>query len=66
MITRSGAQLLGQLDGFLAVAGLADHLVALVAKHFGQIQPDQRLVLGDQHASGNTVWGGVGHADIVA
>ena len=50
MITRSGLSALGQVDGLLAVAGLADDLVALLAQHLGQIHPDERLVLGDEHA----------------
>ena len=50
MITRSGLQALGQLDGLLPVAGLADDLVALLAQHLGQVQPDECLVLGDENA----------------
>ena len=45
-----GTQLLGQVDGLLAVAGLADHLVALVGQHLGEVHADQRLVLGDHDA----------------
>ena len=48
MITRSGLRLLGQLDGFLPVAGLADDLVALLAQHLGQVEPDECFVLGDE------------------
>ena len=40
-------QLLGQFDRVLAVAGLADHVVALFAEHLHQVEPDQGLVLGD-------------------
>ena len=39
--------LLGQLDGRLPVAGLADDVVALLVEHLGEVEPDQRLVLGD-------------------
>ncbi len=57
MITRSGFRLLGQLDGLLPVAGLADDFIALFAQHLGQVEADERLVLGDE----NTVrLGGVG------
>src|SRR6185312_3834921 len=45
-------------DGLLPVAGLAGDLVAFFAQHLGQIQPDERFVLGDE----NTAWlVGVGH-----
>ena len=69
MITRSGRNLLGQFDGLLAVAGLADDLVALFAEHLGEVQPDERLVLGDQHAVrlvASRVGRRPGHATIVA
>ena len=45
-----GLQALGQIDGLLPVAGLADDLVALLAQHLGQVHPDERLVLGDENA----------------
>ena len=43
---------LGQIDGLLPVAGLADDLVAFFAQHLGQVQPDERFVFGDE----NTAW----------
>ncbi len=46
-----GAQVAGQLDRLLAVAGLADHVVALLAEHLGEVHPDECLVLGDHHAA---------------
>ena len=46
------SQALGQVDRFLAVAGLPDHEVALLAQHLGQVEPDQRLVLGDEDPPG--------------
>ena len=66
MITRSGVRLLGQFDGFLTVAGLADDLVALFAQHLGEVQPDERFVLGDEHAVRLGPVGVGGHAPIVA
>jgi hypothetical protein len=42
--------LLGEPYGRLAVASLADDVVALLDEHFGEIEPDERLVFGDQHA----------------
>jgi hypothetical protein len=42
-------QILGQPYGGLAVTGLADDVVALLHEHLGQVQPDERLVLGDQY-----------------
>ena len=50
MITRSGRSCAGQLDRLLAVAGLACDDVALLGEHLGEVEPDQRLVLDDQHA----------------
>src|SRR5581483_1494254 len=46
--TRS--QVAGQLDRRSAVARLRDDLVALLAQHLGEIETDERLVLGDEHA----------------
>ena len=46
-----GSQALGEFDRLLAVAGLADDLVALLAQHLGEIHADERLVLGDEHAA---------------
>ena len=45
----SGWSLRG-VRGGAAIAGLADHVVAKLGKHLAQIEPDQRLVIGDQHA----------------
>ena len=52
-----GPVLLGERDRLLAVAGLADDVVALLGEHLGQVEPDQRLVLGDDDAVG----AGCGH-----
>ena len=46
-----GPVLLGQRDGLLAVARLGDDLEALLLEHLLEVQPDQRLVLGDDDAS---------------
>ena len=46
-----GAQALGELHSLLAVTGFADHLIALFAKHLDEVEPDQRLVFGDEHPS---------------
>ena len=43
MITRSGLRLSACIDGFLAVAGLADDLVAFLPQHLGQVEPDEAL-----------------------
>ena len=43
-----GPELLGELDGLLAVAGLADDVVALLLEHLLEVEADERLVLGDQ------------------
>ena len=48
--TRSGAVLGGEGDRRLAVAGLADDVVALLLEHLPEVQADERLVLGDHHA----------------
>ena len=47
-----GPVLLGQLDRLVAVAGLADDVVALLGEHLGEVHADQRLVLGDHDAAG--------------
>jgi hypothetical protein len=47
-----GTQLLGELDGLLAVTGLAHHVVPLVGQHLGEVHADQRLVLGDHDTHG--------------
>ena len=44
------AKLFGKLDGLLPVPGLANHVVALLAEHLCEVEPDQRLVLGDDNA----------------
>ena len=46
-----GPQALGEFDGLLPVAGLAHDLVSLLAQHLGEIEPDERLVLGDENAA---------------
>ena len=45
-----GPELLGQRDGLLAVAGLADDVVAVLAEHLGEVEADERLVLGHEDA----------------
>jgi hypothetical protein len=47
-----GPQLGGQPHGLLAVAGLADDLIALLGEHLREVESDQRLVLGDHHGAG--------------
>ena len=42
-----GQQLADELDRPIAVAGLADDLVALLLERLAQVHPDDRLVLGD-------------------
>ena len=44
-----GLEALGQLDGFLPVAGLADDLVAFLSQHLGQVEPDECFVLSDEN-----------------
>ena len=51
MITRSGLRLSARSTAFLPVAGLADDLVAFFAQHLGQVQPDERLVFGDENTA---------------
>ena len=46
-----GAQLPGQLERLLAVAGLTGDDVALLGEHLGEVEADQRLVLDDEHAA---------------
>ena len=53
--TRSGRCSVDQLDRLLAVAGLADDVVALFGEHLGEVEPDQRLVLGDHDATAGAV-----------
>ena len=47
-----GLELDGHLDGLLAVAGLADDLVAGLAEHLGEVEADDGLVLGHEDALG--------------
>ena len=54
------AQLLGEVDGLLAVAGLADDLVALLGQHLGEVHADECLVLGDDDAAYGGSGGAVG------
>ncbi|GAA1874469.1 hypothetical protein GCM10009814_00760 [Lapillicoccus jejuensis] len=42
--------LAGQLDGLLAVAGLADDVVPQLAEHLREVEADERLVLGHDDA----------------
>ena len=51
-IDEVGPQLLGEPHGLLAVARLADDVVALLAEHLHQVEADERLVLGDDDAQG--------------
>ncbi len=55
-----GFEPLGQLDGLLAVACLADDVVALLAQHLGQIHADESFVFGDQDPARGGVGVGVG------
>ena len=43
----------GEIDGLLAIGGLTDHRIALFLEHLLEVEPDQRLVFGDQNAQ----WG---------
>ena len=54
-ITRSGLCVRDQLDGIVAAAGLPYDVVALVEQDLLQIQPDDRLVLGDDHTPAHGV-----------
>ena len=42
-----------QVDGLVAAAGLPHHVIPFVQQDLLQIQPDDRLVLGDDHAPGH-------------
>ena len=42
-----------ELDGLLAVARLADHVVALLLQHLAEVHADDGLVLGDDDAHGS-------------
>ena len=56
MITRVWPQLCGQLDGCVAVGRFADYDIGVLTrllKHLLEVQPDQRLVFGDNHAVGS-------------
>lgn len=44
-------QALGHLDGLLAVSGLTDNLIPLLAQHLGEIESDECFVLGDEYAA---------------
>ena len=48
----------GQRDGLLAVAGLPHDVVALLAEHLGEVEPDQGLVLGHDDAGAGRGRGG--------
>ena len=43
-----GLELDRHRDGLLAVAGLADDVVAGLAEHLGEVEADHRLVLGHE------------------
>ena len=60
-----GAVLLGERDRGLAVAGLADDVVALLDEHLGEVHADQRLVLGDDDAAGPGLYGAHGSDRLV-
>ncbi len=47
-----GPVLLGQCDGSLAVGGLPDDVVPLLAEHLREVHPDERLVLADDDTTG--------------
>ncbi len=49
MITRSGRSARASSTRLLAVAGLTGDDVALLGEHLGEVEPDQRLVLDDEH-----------------
>ena len=49
-ITRSGRSVAHELDGFVAAAGFADDVVALLLEELPEIEADDRLVLGDHDA----------------
>ena len=65
-IDQVGAVLLGQLDGGLPVAGLAHDVVPLLGEHLGEVQADQRLVLGDDDACGGAGVGSRAQASATA
>ena len=46
-----GPQALGELDGLLPVAGLANDVVSLLAEHLGEIEADECFVLGDENTA---------------
>ena len=46
-MTRSSLSSSASAYGALAVAGLADDVVPLFFEHLFQVEPDERLVLGD-------------------
>ena len=51
-MTRSGRSSSACVDGRLAVGHLGHHVVALLDEHLGEVEPDQRLVLGDEDTAG--------------
>ena len=50
VVREIGPQLFHQTHGRFAVTGLADDLVPFLGEHLRQVEPDQRLILGDDHA----------------
>ena len=64
MMTISGCSLRESSSAAPAITGLADHVIAKLSQHLAQVEPDQRLVIGDQHApraggAGDSLMGGV-------
>ena len=47
-----GAQLGRQSDRGLSITGLTDDIEAVVAEDLDDVETDQRLIFGDDHASG--------------
>ena len=64
-MARSGGAASHELHGFVARAGLADHLVALLLEGPPQVEADDGLVFGDHHA-GRQRWSPFGVFERVA
>ena len=54
-MTRSGWLVADEVDGLVAASGLPHHVVALVQEDLLEIEPDDGLVLGDDHTPGHGV-----------
>ena len=52
-MTRSGSVLPDQVHRLVPPAGLAHHVVTLVLEDLLQVEPDDGLILGDDHAPGH-------------